>query len=527
MANRVVIIGAGLAGMMAAYAAQQSGAEVVLVDRSGLGLGSNSAMSNGRFAGPTSAYSAEDLVRDTLRVGKKINHVSSVERLAQRAPESFDFFCSLGFELEAFTDHYFVKSSRSDIHRGVPLVRQLAQGVRELKNVRVVSGFYATRLIRDESRLLGVRGIDRRGRETTLPASSAVLAAGGAGAIYLKNDNQKSMLGQGFYLAARSGLELWDMEFVQFYPVVMSGPRLPAMMVYPPYPREAKIIDHSGEDLLGKYAIENLDDAMRRKRDTFSKILYEECCRGPVFLDFRKAPASAWETPPLKYLNKLRFDFKNRPVEISPGAHFFMGGLRVDETGQTALPGLYACGEILWGIHGANRLSGNALTECLVSGMVAGRGAAADDGAGPLSERRGLEDDQATASDHCSRPFPFRRLRQEIREIAWNCAGIIRDEAGLKAGLNRLVTVDDRLNAVHPEDVLEKWRKEDLKSAAFVLKAVLTSSLARKESRGALIRREFPLGDLAGWRKNSCLRHDPRTQDFFVSHHAVSDGQIL
>jgi len=158
-------------------------------------------------------------------------------------------------------------------------------------------------------------------------------------------------------------------------------------------------------------------------------------------------------------------------------------------------------------------------------GRRPGCGAAVE--AGRLSGRNDRAEDDAFPPDQHPRPFHFRPLQRQIREIAWNRAGIIRDKAGLETGLEELMALENRLHAARPENALEKRRKQDLKSAAFVLKAILTASLARKESRGAFIRREFPLGERSGWRKNSCLDYDPHTQEFSVSHHAVSESTTV
>ena len=136
------------------------------------------------------------------------------------------------------------------------------------------------------------------------------------------------------------------------------------------------MVTTSGEDILRKHGINDIYDAVIRSRDQFSAILYQESLTGPVYMDYRKVPVSLWGKQPLSLLTKLKFDFRRQPFAISPAAHFFMGGVGVDENAQTSLPGLFACGEVVSGLHGANRMGGNALTECLVFGRVAGRHAA-------------------------------------------------------------------------------------------------------------------------------------------------------
>jgi len=517
----VIIIGAGLAGMTAACSAQAEGAEVVLADRGAVGTGTNSAMSNGRFSGPTDAYSKTQFIQDTLHTGRGINSEKMVHQVAEEAPAAFRFLQSLGIELEVFRDHYFFKSARTDVMRGASLVRELAQRLRLLERLRMITGFYATDIIPSEGGIAGVQGFDRYGRSMFLAAPVVVLATGGGGAIYLRNDNQKSMLGQGYYLAAKAGLELLDMEFVQFYPLVLAEPRVSEIMVYPPYPQEFQLLNAAGVDIIGKYGDRSLNEAMRKKRDRFSEIILAESSVGPVMLDCRKVPAKLWNDYPLTLLQKLKFDFKNKPVAVLPGAHFFMGGVQINPDGRTDCPGLFACGEVVWGLHGANRMSGNALTECIVFGRIAGRNAAL----GALSRRSPLEKPairrHETAPSNAPGAFGLGDLRRQLREIAWKFAGVARDTGGMQTGLAELEVVRAHLRQNAPRDISEKKQKADLLSAAFVLKAILTAGLGREETRGAFIRREYPRTDDVNWRRNSCLAYDPRTDRFSLRYRPV------
>lgn len=520
----VIIIGAGLAGMTAAYSAHGEGARVLLLDRGAIGTGTNSAMSNGRFSGPTAVYSHAQFIQDTFRTGRGINSERRVHQVAAEAPSAFRFLQSIGLELDVFFDHYFYKSSRSDVMRGTSLARKLAQRLRSLERVRTVTGFYATDILTSDSGVDGVQGFDANGKPVSFGAPAVVLATGGGGAIYLRNDNQKSMMGQGYHLAAKAGLELWDMEFVQFYPVVLAEPRVPEMMVYPPYPQEFRLLNAAGEDLIRKYGDSNLNEAMRKKRDRFSEIILSESSAGPVKLDCCKVPAELWNDYPLALLQKIKFDFKNKPVTVLPGAHFFMGGVRINPDGRTDRSGLYACGEVVWGLHGANRMSGNALTECIVFGRIAGRNAAIralkqrwplD---GPVPKRQNPDPPAAPE------PFAFSDLRRQLKEIAWKYAGVSRDTGGMQTGLTRLETVRERIRHNAPRHITEKKQKADLDSAGFVLKAILIASLGREETRGAFIRSEYPRTDDENWRRNSCLRYDLEKDSFYLKYQPVEES---
>ena len=265
----VIIIGAGLAGMIAAVAAEAEGARVLLLDRSALGMGTNSALSNGVFAGPTPDYPPDQYVEDTLRIGRALNRKSWVEQVAREAPAAVASLKSFGLETRPFRDHVAVQPSPPGTIPGVTLVRRIAEKIRSLDRIRIRTGFQVTEILSGNHRAFGIRGVDDQGVDQVFMAPAVILAAGGFGAVYLRNDNQKSTLGQGIALAARAGLDLWDMEFVQFYPLVLAQPGLPSMLLYPPYPREARLINQAGQDLLEKFGIHSLHEAIMQLRDTF------------------------------------------------------------------------------------------------------------------------------------------------------------------------------------------------------------------------------------------------------------------
>jgi len=489
--------------MTAAIAAHEKGAEVILLDRGSMGTGTNSALANGVFSGPSSGYGAEEYMRDTFESGRMLNYEPMVRMVAKEAPAAFDLLRSLGVVLEETGPSYHtVKPPRPEMIPGLALVKKVADAVRRLPRVRFFGGLYATELLRDDQRVCGVRGLVISGREVSIYASAVILAAGGAGALYEIHDNQRNMLGQGYQLAAAAGLQLWDMEFVQFIPVVLAEPNTPRMLLFSPFPPGTTLINGAGEDLVDKYDMAPLNDTVRKRRDYLSLCLFKESKSGPTYIDYRKVPASAWAVHPLVLLSGVKFDFRNRPARILPGAHFSNGGIRVTGRGQTALPGLFACGEIVWGLHGANRRAGNALTECVVFGQAAGYAAAACEG----ENRLAVEERPARADS----PGPsslgrLRELRASLKKLAWEKAGVVRDGASLRQALDEAAHLGERIREVRPTDLRQRLTREDLLSACFVLRAILTASLARTESRGCFSRSDYPNEDNDRWLKNSCL----------------------
>ncbi len=518
MKKEVIVIGGGCAGIIAALEAEKTGASVMLIGKSAIGIGTNSALSNGIFAGPTPQTSREEYIRRTLQAGKGLNREPWVHWVAKEAPQAFSLLRSFGLELEEITGRYIVKSSRPDVIPGLTLMRALATRIGESSRIEVVRDFYVTEILRNEEKVYGVEGFGKTGGESVVEAPAVILATGGAGAIYSRNDNQKNIVGQGYFLAARAGLDLWDMEFIQFFPLVIAEPGLPSQAVFSPHPKGTKLVNDEGEDLLQKHEIDDLNEAIKTKRDDLSAALFKEGLRRTVYIDYRKVPLSSWEKHPLSLLRRIHFDFQKNPLSVSPAAHFFMGGVRTDENGRTSLPGLFACGEVVWGLHGANRMAGNALTETVVFGKAAGRNAAhyaLSHGPAILPPKRSLKD----FSRHLfSSKETFPKIRKQMREVAWRCAGVVRSEEGMREGLTQLTKLGKELEGIMPQTISDRKLKYDLTSAAFVLKAILTAGLQREETRGAFIREDFPEQDDFNWKKNSCLTYRMGEENFSVDH---------
>lgn len=524
MRSDIIVVGAGLAGTMAVLAAQAEGARVTLVDRGSVGIGTNSALANGVFSSPTPSYTQEAYVRDTLEIGRMINVTPEVEVLAAEAGVGLEFLRSLGLTIEESQSiYYVVRSPQPEVFPGMTLMKRLAQAVKGLKDVHIITGFYVTSILRNENGVQGVTGFDKAGKEVIIEAPAVVLACGGAGAVYLRNDNQKNMLGQGYRLAAQAGLPLRDMEFVQFIPIVMAEPGLPSWLLNSPFPQSAKLVDSAGKDVLARHGIDNLNYAVRNKRDELSILLVQEGRQGQLYLNYRDAPASAWDVHPLSLLKKIKFDFRTRPVRIAPAAHFFMGGIETDNSGRTSLPGLFACGEVVWGVHGANRRGGNALTECIVFGRISGYNAAHHASAKTVSSSRERTPGRGPTGSKSA--GASRKLLRQVREIAWEHAGVVRSDAGLKEGLTRIDEVKKALKTLSAADITDTILREDVMSACFVVEAVLQASLARKESRGSFYREDFPEEDNGEWRTNSCLNYQPGKESFELTH-KVGSGLI-
>jgi succinate dehydrogenase/fumarate reductase flavoprotein subunit len=194
-----------------------------------------------------------------------------------------------------------------------------------------------------------------------------------------------------------------------------------------------------------------------------------------------------------------------------------MGGVEIDENGRTSLPGLFAAGEVVWGTHGANRLGGNALTECAVFGVIGGQSAAEyalqkgrEQGPlNPFSEGFKKKWDRKVQSYLRKRRGTFdppRDLLRELKDLAWKYASPERAEESLKDGLERLAILERKIETVYPDTLKDLFEKRDLENVALLLKAILRGSLLRTESRGSFFRKDFPEQDDRNWLKHSCYR---------------------
>jgi succinate dehydrogenase/fumarate reductase flavoprotein subunit len=514
----ILVIGSGLAGIMAALEAEQSDLKVILAGKFAIGMGTNTSLANGAFTLANSGLSKEDHLRDTLESGKGLNHPGLVKRLVEEGPAAIERLKEYGVALVEKESRYWIdRPEHSSQLPGVLLVRPLVERLRR-SSIRLLPGFIAFDLVVEEGSVRGAFGFLRDGRPCLVRSKAVVLATGGGGAVYGRNDNQRSILGDGYALALRAGLPLFDLEFVQCYPLVLAEPRLSTFIFLPPYPGEMRLLNEKGEDLLERLGIEeDLDRAVIYQRDRLSFAFYNVSQKGDLYVDLTRVPGDEWDRYPLSFLKKSKFPFREKPFLIAPAVHFFMGGVEIDENGKTSLPGLFAAGEIAWGLHGANRLGGNALTECAVFGIRAG-GSAAEE----ALKKRSTDPSSGASPDILSRRWEKRAkeymkqkrggfdhpqdLLKSLRSLAWKYLGPVREEASLKEGLDRLMPLNERIQKVYPATLNDFFRKKDLENVALLLKALLAGSLLRKESRGSFFRRDFPEQDDSNWLKNTCYR---------------------
>jgi succinate dehydrogenase/fumarate reductase flavoprotein subunit len=512
----VLVIGSGLAGLLSALEAEREGLRVLIIGKFAIGMGTNTSLANGAFTVSNSLFSKEDHLQATFESGKGLNQDRLVNTLVEKGPEAIKRLRDYGVPLLERGMGYVVdRPEGSSQLPGVLLIKPL---VERLKNssINPLPGLVIFDLVVEGGEVRGAFGFLKDGKPCLIQSRTVVLSTGGAGAIYRRNDNQRTILGDGYALALRAGLPLFDLEFVQFYPFVLGEPSLSSFLLYPPYPKEARMFNEKGEDLFEKFNLpRDLNQAIVIQRDRLSIALYHASQEGDVFFDLTQVPQEKWERYPLSFIKKSKFPFRERPFLVSPAVHFFMGGVEIDEKGATSLPGLFAAGEVTWGIHGANRLGGNAVTECAVFGITGGQSVVEyvrqkEKEQNPFhlfSEGFLKKWDRKARSYLRKKRGTFDRpmdLLKDLKDLAWRDASPVREEETLEKGLNRLASIEERIDKVYPATLKDLFKKRDLENVVLLLKAILKGSLLRRESRGSFFRKDFPDQDDTNWLKNTC-----------------------
>ncbi|SPD75505.1 conserved hypothetical protein [uncultured Desulfobacterium sp.] len=506
----VLIIGSGIAGLRAALGVKKSGKQPVLVSKSPLGKANNTALSGGGFTFATKTFGQAEHFQETLNSGRMLNDRALVEYLVSTAPGKVQELLEMGIEGNSVATGFHCQSP---FLIGGPKITQVLCRACRAAEIRIFENIMITDLIVADERCRGALGFQRQsGQWYGFCAKATVLATGGAGAIYGRSDNAPGATGDGYALALNAGLELMDMEFVQFYPLAYVGTGYTNMIVMPFFADLGKILNRHGEDIKEKYQLHEKPVAIIA-RDRLSQALFLEIDQGndidgALYLDLRHIdetllPCSDEEKA--RYRHKMSYD--KVPVKITPACHHTMGGIPIDVKGQTALNGLYAAGEVVGGIHGANRMGGNALSEGLVFGELAGRAASEATGSsGDLKEFAALMNVLTQKwirflNPVHATPSPVRDVRRPLKETLWEKVGIVRDEASLKEGIERIKSISSTLEAMVVSKPRELSKIVECRNAVSIGMSIAISALERKESRGSHSRKDYPAEEKE-WTKN-------------------------
>jgi succinate dehydrogenase flavoprotein subunit len=518
----VLIIGAGGAGLRAAIEALGQGARVGVVCKSLLGKAHTVMAEGGIAAAMANVDTADDWrthFRDTMRGGKFLNDWRMAQIHAQEAPDRvreleqwgalFDRTSSGDILQRAFGGHTFKRLCHVGDRTGLEMIRTLQDRGVHL-GIDVFMECAITKLMKDGERVSGALGYWREsGRFVVFKAKSIVIATGGIGKAWRITSNSWEYTGDGMAIAYEAGAELMDMEFVQFHPTGMVWPPgVQGILVTEAVRGEGGILrNKDGERFMERYDPEKMELSTR---DVVARAIYTEAREGRgtehggAYLDISHKPADYVKRKLPSMYHQFReladVDITQGPMEVGPTCHYMMGGIRVDaETAQSTVPGLFAAGEAAAGLHGANRLGGNSLSDLLVFGRRAGVAAAEHaNRSGPLEvDAQQVLEGTREVLEPFERPkgeSPY-QIHRELEDTMQNHVGIFRTEEDLQRGLRELELLKARAARVKVDGSRlfnPGWHlARDLKSMLTVSEAVALSAQARKESRGAHSRIDY------------------------------------
>jgi succinate dehydrogenase / fumarate reductase flavoprotein subunit len=529
----VLVVGAGGAGLRAAIEALSRGASVGVVCKSLLGKAHTVMAEGGIAAAMANVDRGDDWrthFRDTMRGGKYLNNWRMAQIHAQEAPDRvreleqwgalFDRTADGDILQRAFGGHTFKRLCHVGDRTGLEMIRTLQdRGVQ--MGFHVYMECAVTKLLTEGNRVCGAVGYWReQGRFVVFRAKSVVLATGGIGKAWKITSNSWEYTGDGMALAYDAGAELMDMEFVQFHPTGMVWPPgVQGLLVTEAVRGEGGVLrNRQGERFMERYDPDKMELSTR---DVVARAIYTEVREGRgtehggAFLDISQKPAEyvKRKLPSMyhQFLELADVDITKGPMEVGPTCHYMMGGVRVDaETAETTVPGLYAAGEVAAGLHGANRLGGNSLSDLLVFGRRAGLAAAegADRALSGSSDGGQVEEATREMLAFFERPegeSPY-AVHRDLTETMQSLVGIFRNEQDLESGLAKIRDLQDRAGRVRVEGSRlfnPGWHlARDLKAMLTVSEAVARSALLRKESRGAHSRTDFAKSDPSWGKRN-------------------------
>jgi len=533
----VLVIGAGGAGMYAAIAAARDGCRVHLIDRSLIGRGGATVMAQMTVAvalGEQCPDHWEHHLADTLAAGRGLCDPALAQLLCENAPQRIR-------EMDAWK----VGWAREDGHlkqvhapghdrarcvyvdflnTGPAVSRTLRARLNRIDGIRRIGDVLITDIVVHQGEALGAVGLHLlSGEAVALEAKSVVIATGGLTRLYRRNSGSLNMGGDGYALALRAGAELVDMEFVQFFPIGHLAPRMIGMdpIMWDPfrYKLGGRLLNAKGEEFADRYGqAESGNYVLTRDVATYAIFKEVEAGRGSpaggAYLSFAHVPEADLRQafgPVIDRLAKNGIDLTRMPVEVAPIAHYHMGGVRVNSAMQTRVPNLFAAGEAVGGANGANRLSGNAITEAFVFGERAGTSAAAHAkarAASGWSEAAAAKALDLFSERSSAAAVPnTAALLVELQALMADYVGPFRTEDKLRHALLRLQQMQRDLGPLpagraHYDMVCLDWL--DLRNMLPVAQCVVLAAIARRESRGAHQREDFP-GMLPEWDVNQLL----------------------
>jgi succinate dehydrogenase / fumarate reductase, flavoprotein subunit len=553
----VLVIGAGGAGLRAAIEASARGCTTAVVCKSLLGK-AHTVMAEGGMAAALANVDDRDSWKvhfaDTMRGGQYLNNWRMAELHAKEAPERVRELEAWGAVFDRTRDgqilqrnfggHRYPRLAHVGDRTGLEMIRTLQDhgihtGIEVFMEMTVID------LLKDGDRVIGAVGYDReRGRFRVWHAKAVILATGGVGRAFSVTSNSWEYTGDGQSLAYRAGADLMDMEFVQFHPTGMVWPpSVKGILVTEGVRGEGGVLRNKDgkrfmfDDIPDNYRAQTADSeeegwrytqgdkSARRPPELLTRDHVARCINrevkegrgsphGGVYLDIawikERIPSGAEhikkKLPSMyhQFMQLAALDITTTPMEVGPTTHYMMGGVKVDGDSQmSTVPGLFAAGEVAAGLHGANRLGGNSLSDLVVFGKRAGEYAAQyakEHGAGRLNTAQINEAITAALEpfDHGIEgggESPY-RIQQDLQQIMQDYVGIVRTEDEMQRALHGIDLLKKRArhaSAIGHREFNPGWHSAiDLRNLLTVAEAITIAAIERKESRGAQFRDDYP-----------------------------------
>ena len=504
----ILIIGGGLAGLRAANAVQSH--QRVLVVTKDVLRESNSTYAQGGIAGvldPNDRF--ENHIRDTLVAGANLCDADVVNMVIRDGPSRIDELVRWGTQFdkeqgelelgrEGGHSHERIVHAQGDA-TGAEIMRAVIQRTRSLKNVQILENTFTIDLLTHGGQCRGAIVSEGGGPPMMVWAKETILCTGGAGQVFRESTNPAVATADGSSLAYRAGVQLSDMEFMQFHPTVLYIAGSSRSLITEAVRGEgAHLVDSTGHRFMPEYD----ERAELAPRDIVSQSIIRQMhatSHPCVYLDLSHLDADhvRGRFPGIaEVCAKFGLDITTDRIPVRPGAHYMLGGVTVDRQGRTSLPGLWAAGEVTsTGLHGANRLASNSLLEGLVYGAAAG-GAASRSASEGDHEMRAQQIRSSTTMP--TELFDINDVRVSLKSLMGRLVGVERDAEGLQKAADTIRSYSSYVMN-HQFDDVAGWELQNLLTTAAVM---VSSAMVRTESRGVHFRSDFPKQDDQNWRRH-------------------------
>lgn len=516
----VLIIGSGGAGSRAAIEVDDAGLKATIVSK-GLSFRSGcTGMAEGGYNAVFKTVDKDDSIdahiHDTLKGGSYLNDKKLVEILVNESPKRlidlenygalFDRQESGQIDQRPFGGQSYRRTCYQGDRTGAELLNALKEEIIK-RDIECIEEVMITSLVTDGNQVIGATGLNLKDSSLIyFKAKSVILASGGAGQLYPVTSNTFQKNGDGYAISYRAGADLIDMEQVQFHPTGMVAPESKKGVLVTEAVRAegGKLINSEGERFMSRYAPEKMELATR---DVVARSIYQEIIEGRgtenggVYLDISHLDDDyideKLETMVLQFEN-VGVDIKHGPIEVAPTAHHFMGGLKINTDASTSLDNLFGAGEVCGGVHGANRLGGNALADTQVFGKIAGVSASKAAKSTEIKTNDDMVNAEASRIEGLIKKGSIKpqEFKNNIKKLMWEKVAIVREEKTLNEALKELQEMQKDLVNLDVKDT--KQYNTELVTALEVINMVeiciltVKSAILRRESRGAHFRSDFP-----------------------------------